>query len=86
MICIFFLIRFQKAETEVLIQKNADFRKKLEAAGGELLNKSFQLAKLDLICPLPGYVVNSSTNNCRKKNPLSAKFQLAAFMNVFSLI
>lgn len=60
------LIEKIKAETEVLIQKNADFRKKLEAAGGELLNKSFQLAKLDLICPLPGYVVNSSTNNCQK--------------------
>ncbi len=54
-----------KAETEVLIQTNLDFRKKLETAGGDLLDKTFQLAKLDLICPLPGYVVNASTNNCR---------------------
>ena len=61
----FHLIQW-KAETEVLIQTNLDFRKKLETAGGDLLDKTFQLAKLDLICPLPGYVVNASTNNCRK--------------------
>ncbi|XP_046642904.1 uncharacterized protein LOC124328244 isoform X1 [Daphnia pulicaria] len=63
------LIEKIKAETEVLIQTNLDFRKKLETAGGDLLDKTFQLAKLDLICPLPGYVVNASTNNCQKCPP-----------------
>lgn len=57
-----------KAETEALIKTDPDFGKKIESAGGRLLDKTFQLGKLDLICPLPGYIVNASTNNCRKSS------------------
>lgn len=48
-----------------MIEGDLGLRREIETAGGRLLYQSFRLAKLDLICPLSGYVVNASTNQCR---------------------
>lgn len=53
---------------------DASFSQEIKAAGGRLLNRSFKLGLLDLICPSIEFILNSSTNKCGKKFIISKSF------------
>lgn len=58
-----------QAETESAAELDDDLRKGIELAGGRLVDGSFRLGHVDLVCQSPGYVLDPATNQCRTPHP-----------------
>lgn len=60
------LICGAQIETKSIIRTDSKLHRQIDEAGGRILQHSFQIGKLDLVCQRAGYVVNGSTNKCSK--------------------
>ena len=55
-----------QVETEKMVETDASFHRLIQESGAKINQRSFKVGKLDLLCPTPGHVFNTTTNKCSK--------------------